>query len=83
MRFVTLWPAIAALHEGDEIGVALPAGEIGLGDADTLGRDLVVGRAVRIIDQRRILAWQEQAGVRLARHRDAGRGRARREKRRA
>jgi hypothetical protein len=68
VRFVTLRPT-AGLHEGDQIGLAPLAGEIGLGDADALGRDLVVGRGLGVIDQRRVLARQQQAGVRLARHR--------------
>jgi hypothetical protein len=38
--------------------MAALASEVGLGDPDALGRDLVVGRAVGIIDQRRILARQ-------------------------
>jgi hypothetical protein len=34
------------------------AGEIGLGDPYPLGRDLVIGRGVGIIDQLRILAGE-------------------------
>ena len=73
----------AAPYERDQIGMAPLAGEVGLGHPDTLGRDVVVGRGVGIIDQRRVLARQQQAGVGPARHRHRRRARARREKHRA
>ena len=53
----------AAPYERDQIGMAPLAGEVGLGHPDTLGRDVVVGRGVGVIDQRRVLARQQQAGV--------------------
>ena len=48
--------------------MALPAGGIGLRHADALGGDVVVAGVVT--GQNRVSARQEQAGVRLAVHRD-------------
>ncbi len=54
----------STLHEGREIGLPSLADQIGFGDANALGRYLVVRGIVG--REFRINAGQQQAGVRLA-----------------